>query len=142
MAEEIVITLWGQVRSKKNAYLPMVINGKMRMIKNSKLRESLNALDCQIPAEYRGLMLVSPDFRLEMTVADGRSDQDGAYTTILDLLKEAKVIRNDSIASFNGRKILAPCVISDHWKTVITLTPTRPTTASLFPADAQDKRKR
>jgi hypothetical protein len=126
------IILHGQLVSKKNLYMPLMIKGRVRMIKNSALQAKIDEIACQVPADMRGLMLVHPDVRLQMTVAHGRGDQDGAWTLLCDILKDLRVIRNDSIAQFNGRKILEPCVMSDHWRTVLTLTPTQPTTGRLF----------
>jgi hypothetical protein len=120
---QIEITFHGQVISKKNLYMPTIAGGTVIFIKNSALQAKLDTLACQIPGDYRDIKLENPDIRVEMTVAHIRGDQDGAYTTLLDLLVDAGVLYNDNIARCNGRKILEPCVISDHWKTVVTLTP-------------------
>lgn len=130
------ITLFGQLISKKNMYMPRTVgkgkNMKVIFIKNSQLQSKLDALACQIPADMRDLKLQNPDIRLEMTVAHQSGDQDGAYTTLLDILVSAGVLYNDNIKRNNGRKILEPCVLSDHWKTVITLTTTTPNQLDLL----------
>jgi hypothetical protein len=116
------ITLWGQLVSKKNMYTPIKTESGVIFIKNSQLQAKINALACQIPADMRGLKLENPDILVRMTVAHQQGDQDGAYTTLLDILVDAGVLWNDNIKRCNGRKILEPCVVSDHWKTVVILT--------------------
>jgi hypothetical protein len=120
------LILHGQLVSKKNLYMPRIVGKgsaqKVIFIKNSELQSKLDSLACQIPADMRNLKLESPDIHVEMTVAHQQGDQDGAYTTLLDILVEYGVLYNDNIKRCNGRKILEPCTISDHWKTVVTLT--------------------
>jgi hypothetical protein len=126
------ITLWQKVSSKKNKYLPMIIGGKASLIKDSKLRKELDALASQIPASMRNLNLEHPEIEVMMTVADGRSDRDNVLVTIMDLLVSTGVLRNDSIAASNGKITVYPAILSDHFKTVVRLTPTQPTTGKLF----------
>lgn len=119
------ITFWMKIQAKKNQYMPALIGGRARFIKNSRLQKDLDAIACQIPATMRGLNLVHPQIDLYVTVPDGRSDRDNILTTLLDLLVTCGVIKNDSIAQLNAKIIIHPAVISDHFKTVIVLTPTK-----------------
>jgi hypothetical protein len=92
------------------------------MYKDEGLQTELDRLAVQIPAECRDLNLLHPDLDVTFWVLDRRSDRDNMLTTLLDLLKDYGVIRNDSIAQCNGTVILRPAIICDHYKTVIILT--------------------
>ena len=60
------------------------------------------------------------DIDATFEVLDGRSDLDGKYTTIQDVLVKARVLRNDSIARI--RKFRAVAVISDTEETTVKIT--------------------
>jgi Holliday junction resolvase RusA-like endonuclease len=49
--------------------------------------------------------------RIQFFARDRRRDRDNLLTTVLDCLREAGVIVNDNIKSFNGSLILLPAVI-------------------------------
>jgi Holliday junction resolvase RusA-like endonuclease len=119
------ITLFGQVPGKKNRYSPTVNKktGKAMFIKDSKLQKELDDLLVQIPGELRNLRLESPDIEVELTVPNGRADRDNIFTSLLDVLVQARVLRNDSTAASNGRYTIYPATISDYYKTVIRITP-------------------
>jgi hypothetical protein len=46
-------------------------------------------------------------------VRNDRIDRDGMLCTLLDVLQEAGVIRNDSVRSFNGRVRLESAVVTE-----------------------------
>lgn len=48
---------------------------------------------------------------IQFFTRDRRRDRDNLLTTVLDCLREAGVIANDNIKSFNGSVILLPAVI-------------------------------
>ena len=48
---------------------------------------------------------------IQFFARDRRRDRDNLLTTVLDCLREAGVIVNDNIKSFNGALILLPAVI-------------------------------
>jgi hypothetical protein len=119
--ELIIIELFGQIPSKKNRYTPRK-DGK-GMFKNSNLQTELDRLAMQIPGWARDFNLVSPDIQFQFYVRNGRSDRDSAVTTILDLLVEYGVLKNDTIASCNGTMTTHPAILADEWRTVVTLKP-------------------
>jgi len=53
---------------------------------------------------------------------DRRRDWDNLLTTVLDCLREAGVIVNDNIKSFNGSLILLPAVIDKNERVKIEVT--------------------
>jgi len=120
----ITLEFFGKVEAKKNSKTPFVgKDGKMRVANSKKAQDSMNAIMLQVPGEYRDLNLESPDIWFMFTVADGRSDRDNMVSTLLDCLVKMKVLKNDSIARNNGRIIIEPAVISDHYKTVVEIMP-------------------
>jgi len=116
------IELWGEVNSKKNNLMPVRRGKGLGLAYNQKSRKSVDDLMVQVPGSVRNLNLEHPDLDFYFTVPNGRSDRDGMVVTVLDLLVKSSTLRNDAIASLNGRLTIHPAVISDHWKTVIVLT--------------------
>jgi len=105
----IDILLMGNVPSKKNSYTPR--KGGKGFFKGKELVAQLEALMWQIPLYCRDLKLVHPHITMQFTVPNGLSDRDNKVTTVLDLLKSAGVIWNDSIASCNGRMAVLPAIV-------------------------------
>lgn len=114
------LTLWGDIPSKKNRYLPR--HG--RMIKISSVSRIIDELAVQVPGWLRGKKLTHPDVSVTFTVpkSSTRRDRDGMLTTILDVLVDLGVIKDDCIASFNGKLTVYPAIISDHFKCDIAMS--------------------
>lgn len=126
MNQTIRIELFGQIPNKKD-YLVATINKKtwrQSRFYRKDVRDMIDRLTLQVPAEYRDLKLRHPDIFLECTVPKATGDKDGWLTTVLDVLKTTGVIVDDNIEHCNGRIEIAPAKVSDHWRAVVTLRPT------------------
>lgn len=123
-SEPFDIEFFGKIEAKKNNLLPVVRkNGNAALVYSSKARASMDSLMLQVPGEFRDMRLISPDVEFFFTVADGRSDRDNMRTSLLDCLVKMGVLRNDSMAAFNGKETAWPAVISDHYRTVVRIHP-------------------
>jgi Holliday junction resolvase RusA-like endonuclease len=101
------ITIIADVISKKNAYA----SGRGgRRFKPKKVVDAENDALLQIPSEYFGLELVHPavEFKAYLPKKSWAMDRDGAWTTILDYLVKAKVIKDDNVRHFNAPVYLHP----------------------------------
>jgi hypothetical protein len=56
--------------------------------------------------------LIHPNAQWWFIAENDRQDRDGMYTTMIDVLKKAGVIKDDSIKYFNGLQIIHPAVVT------------------------------
>lgn len=110
------------IQAKKNQYGQTKTG---RRYKPAHIVETENLALSQIPTEFRGLQLMHPGVEVWFYIPkkSWTMDQDGAYTTALDWLVKAKVIKDDRISCFNGEKFFHPVVESDRKKIIIRLYP-------------------
>ena len=120
-AEPIVLHLSGHVPSKKNSYTPQP-NGK-GFFKNQNLQTAIDRLAMQIPGEFRDLNLVSPEINFHFVYERANWDRDGAAVTLLDILVQMSVLKNDNLASCNGLIQIHPAVRGDQDAVTIVLIP-------------------
>lgn len=95
------ITIKADVISKKNAYA----TGKGgRRFKPTRVVQAEQDAMFQIPTEYYGLELLHPavEFKAYLPKKSWALDRDGVWTTILDYLVKAHVIKNDDVRNFNA----------------------------------------
>lgn len=118
------LDLRGLVPSKKNEKVPVTTkSGKRRMYYQAQ--PEIDRLSMQVPGELRDLGLVHPDIDIYMTKTDGRSDKDGALSTLLDIMVKMGILKNDSVAQCNGRITLHPVRRGGENRTMILLNDTR-----------------
>jgi hypothetical protein len=120
-----VIVLDGVMPSKKSCYKTMR-SGRLYLPKDVKQRLKDIQAEAELKWKFTGLgSLVHPDVAVIFYVSQVRQDSDGQWTTLLDILQRAKVIKNDNHASFNGTKVIKPAVFVDAGKerTVIQFIP-------------------
>lgn len=119
----IEIILTGPIPSKKNK----LRRGRMGQgyHYDEATKACIQALEAQVPAAYRGLNLVHPTVIWQFTVPVRRQDRDALKTTVLDVLKNTGVIKDDNIANFNGKETTLPCLIrpSEDYSVRIRLRP-------------------
>ncbi len=107
----IKLVLQGKIVSKKNRLRPRRGPGKGKMY-DPAIKAAIDALDLQARAAWGARRaLVHPTLDIFLFVANEAKDTDGMYTTILDVLKKAGVIFDDSIKYCNGLKRIHPAVI-------------------------------
>ena len=106
---DVTLVLWGHCPSKKSAYR---VTESGRMISDAETKSQIGVLQTQAMLQWgqRG-PVEHPEVTTTFYVRSGRSDEDGKYVTLMDVLQNAGVIVNDNIAHFNGRKVHEPCVI-------------------------------
>ena len=97
----IDIVIKADVISKKNAYASG--RGGRRFKPKRVVDAEENAL-FQIPHDYYLLELVHPavEFKAYLPKKSWAMDRDGAWTTVLDYLVKAKVIKDDNVRNFNA----------------------------------------
>lgn len=95
------ITIKADVISKKNVYASG--RGGRRFKPERVVRAEEDAL-FQIPTEYYCLELTHPavEFKAYLPKKSWAMDRDGAWTTVLDYLVKAKVIKDDNVRNFNA----------------------------------------
>jgi hypothetical protein len=77
--------------------------------RDDDVQAKIQALVNQVRAQWLGRpALVHPEVTVRFQFPRFSKDQDNAYTTIMDVLQEAGVLRNDSAAHNNGWKHIAP----------------------------------
>lgn len=110
---DVTLTLHGHCPSKKSDYR---IVGD-RLISTPETKAQMEALTLQAMFQWSsavGLPVDHPEVTTTFYVRSGRSDEDGKYVTLMDVLQKAGVIVNDNCAHFNSRKVHEPCVfVSD-----------------------------
>jgi Holliday junction resolvase RusA-like endonuclease len=60
-----------------------------------------------------------PELSVQFFTRDRRQDKDNLLTTVLDCLRDAGVIFNDNIKSFNGTLTLLAAVIDENERVAI-----------------------
>lgn len=123
------ITIIADVISKKNAYA----SGRGgRRFKPKKVVEAENDALLQIPSEYFGLELVHPavEFKAYLPKKSWAMDRDGAWTTVLDYLVKARVLKDDNVRCFNAPVYLHPVTESTEKKFRIRIYPNGKLTVS------------
>ena len=119
-----MVTLWlpGPIPTKKNKLRPRMGGGRGQMY-DPETKGKIAALATVAAIQWGARApLVHPDVTLGLEYVDGTQDRDGIWTTILDALKQASVIADDSIRCFNGTVIQTPAVLADHLKASVSLT--------------------
>jgi Holliday junction resolvase RusA-like endonuclease len=117
----LTLNLKGHVPSKKNSYRPK--KGGKGFYKDDRLQAELDRLAMQIPGEFRDLNLISPAISFTFTYTKANWDRDNAVTALLDILVSMSVIKNDNLASCNGRIVIEPAVRGEDDGVVIVITP-------------------
>jgi Holliday junction resolvase RusA-like endonuclease len=123
------ITIIADVISKKNAYA----SGRGgRRFKPKKVVDAENDALLQIPSEYFGLELVHPavEFKAYLPKKSWAMDRDGAWTTVLDYLVKARVLKDDNVRCFNAPVYLHPVTESTEKKFRIRIYPNGKLTVS------------
>jgi Holliday junction resolvase RusA-like endonuclease len=123
------ITITADVISKKNAYA----SGRGgRRFKPKKVVDAENDALLQIPSEYFGLELVHPavEFKAYLPKKSWAMDRDGAWTTVLDYLVKARVLKDDNVRCFNAPVYLHPVTESTEKKFRIRIYPNGKLTVS------------
>lgn len=113
--ETIDITISADVISKKNAYA----SGRGgRRFKPKRVVDAENDALLQIPIEYFGLELLHPavEFKAYLPKKSWAMDRDGAWTTVLDYLVKARVLKDDNVRCFNAPVYLHPVTESKEKK--------------------------
>jgi len=119
----ISIEFAGRPPSKKNSQVDRISKaGRHCRTYSVEARKGIDDLILQIPAPYRDMKLEHPDVVFEVWCPDGRGDRDNFLVDVTDALKAVGVIRNDSIAAFNGTITIRPAVKAKEWRTVVTLS--------------------
>jgi Holliday junction resolvase RusA-like endonuclease len=91
--------LYGHCPSKKNLWK----RGKGgRTYIDSETQALIDALTVQARAQWKHKQVTHPRMSIQFFARDGRRDRDNLLTTVLDCLREAGVIVNDNIKSFNA----------------------------------------
>lgn len=105
------ITLRGAIPAKKNERKLVRIKGRMAMAHNREVRDQIHSLTLQARVQWgHKPPLEHPEIWVYLTLPRFGADQDNAYTTILDVLQDAGVLKNDNVRRCNGWKHLAPVV--------------------------------
>ncbi len=112
------ITLLGHCPSKKNLW-QMGKSGRMFIKKNVK--DAIDALTRQAASQWPDRPVKHPDVEVTFYVRDARPDRDNKLTTVLDCLRDAKVIKNDNIKSFNGTLVVRPAIFDCNERTVVRI---------------------
>lgn len=107
---DVTLILHGHCPSKKSNY--RTAEGG-RLISTPETKAQMEALTLQAMFQWSqavGLPVDHPEVTTTFYVRSGRSDEDGKYVTLMDVLQKAGVIVNDNHYRFNGRKIHEPSV--------------------------------
>ncbi len=107
------LILRGAIPSKKNKLRPRNrrYGGRAHMY-DQETKAQIDALTTYARIQWGPRSpLVHPSWSFQFFVANAAKDQDGMLTCILDCLKQARVIVDDSITQCNGRLILESAVV-------------------------------
>ncbi len=108
---DVMLTLHGHCPSKKSNYRVSQGGG---LISTTETKAQVEALRLQAMFQWSsavGLPVNHPEVTTTFYVRSGRSDEDGKYVTLMDILQKAGIIVNDNVSHFNSRKIHEPCVL-------------------------------
>ena len=112
------LILHGHCPSKKNLWQ----RGKSgRMFLNNAVKAEINALIRQATAQWPDCPVKHPELDVTFYVRDARPDRDNKLTTLFDCLRDAGIIKNDNIKSFNGTIVLRPAVIDKKERVVVRI---------------------
>ena len=107
---DVTLTLHGHCPSKKSKYRTTESGG---MISDPETKAQMETLTLQAMFQWSssvGLPVDHPEVTTTFYVRSGRSDEDGKYVTLMDVLQKAGVMVNDNHSHWNGRKIHEPSV--------------------------------
>ena len=115
---EHTITLHGHCPSKKNLWKRGKNN---RTYIDAAVKSQIDSLTLQASAQWPDPPVKHPEIDVTFYVRDARPDRDNKLTTLFDCLREAGIIANDNIASFNGTVILRPAVIDKRERVIVRM---------------------
>lgn len=108
--ERFTFRLIGPVPSKKNGLRPTQgaerARRKSGLVYKDGIGQAITDLSKQM--QWNHPQLLHPDVIFLLNPAIEDQDKDGMVTTLIDLLKKARVIRDDSIRWFNGTQLTPP----------------------------------
>lgn len=99
--------------SKKNKLRPRASRargsyGRAHMY-DAVTKSAIESVTTQLRIQWGTLdPLVSPNLTVQLRMWNGQQDRDGILTTLLDCMKTAGVIVDDSAAAFNGTLTVLP----------------------------------
>lgn len=102
---DVILTLHGHCPSKKSNYRTTESG---RLISDPETKAQMESLTLQAMFQWSqavGLPVDHPEVTTTFYVRSGRSDEDGKYVTLMDVLQKAGVMVNDNHSHWNGRKI-------------------------------------
>jgi Holliday junction resolvase RusA-like endonuclease len=103
--EEVTLRLIGDLPCKKNRIRAGPGGGHYP----KAVKATLVNLELQARVQWGARPpWLHPDFEIRMFVFNTKKDRDGIFTTVLDVLKKARVIEDDSIDLCNGLRTEHP----------------------------------
>jgi len=103
--------LHGPFPTKKNRLRPR-IGGRRGQMYDPAVKEFIDRLAMEARGEWGSRReLVHPKVEIQFFISNPAKDRDGLWTTVLDALKRARVIFDDSIRWYNGPELKHPAVI-------------------------------
>lgn len=113
---KLTLTLTGPCPGKKNLWK----RSKRGVYIDKDVAAQLQSLTLQAAEQWRQREpAIHPDMTVQFYVKDRRPDLDNKSTTIWDCLRNAGVIRNDSVKWFNGKLTLLPAILDKDERVVI-----------------------
>lgn len=105
--EHVRLTIFADFPSKKNRRM----GTGARSHYSTDVKATLQTIETQARAAwgYRK-PVIHPDIEVSMFIANFSKDADGIYTGLLDCLKKARVIVDDSLRYLNGTYLQHPAV--------------------------------
>jgi Holliday junction resolvase RusA-like endonuclease len=79
----------------------------------------IDTLTTQAKAQWKHEPVTHPSMSIQFFTRDRRRDRDNLLTTVLDCLRDAGVIFNDTIKSFNDTLVLLPPVVDENERVAI-----------------------
>jgi len=110
--ETVVLKLRGDTPSKKNRLRPRKGPGKGKMY-DPAVKAVMDGLHWQVKAQWGDRPPVRHPALQFWIYAVERKDRDGIVTTLLDVLKTAGVLVDDSIKECNGLLLIHPALPSE-----------------------------
>lgn len=112
----MTLVLQGHCPSKKNLWK----RGRGgRTYIDEEVKVLIDALTAQARAQWKHDPVEHPELSVRFFTRDRHRDRDNLLTTVLDCLRDAGVIFNDNIKSFNGTLVLLPAVIDENERVAI-----------------------
>jgi hypothetical protein len=109
---DVTLVLWGHCPSKKSNYR---VSASGKLISDAETKSQIGILTTQALFQWGQRAPVEhPEVTTTFYIRSGRSDEDGKYVTLMDVLQHAGIIVNDNAAHFNGRKVHEPCVFIEE----------------------------